>query len=101
MLESCWSLRPAGIAIARTNCIAIPPFAHLAGDGYISEEDMTQTLRYLVGSTLTDEQVQTIISKVMVAAQADRRGMTFKQYQDALSDAHVGLTVDMPSGDGA
>lgn len=62
---------------------------------------MTQTLRYLVGSTLTDEQVQTIISKVMVAAQADRRGMTFKQYQDALSDAHVGLTVDMPSGDGA
>lgn len=62
---------------------------------------MAQTLRYLVGSTLTDEQVHSIIEKVMAAAHADSRGLTFKQYQFALSDARINMTVEIPAADGS
>lgn len=60
---------------------------------------MARTLRYLIGSTLTDEDLQTVIQSTMVAAKASPRGITFAQYQEALKDAPLSFKLEVPTSD--
>lgn len=70
-----------------------------AGDGFISEDDMAQTLRYLIGSTLAEAELRSVIERTMVAAGADAKGLTFAQYKEALGDTQLALNLEVPTGD--
>ncbi|KFM26967.1 Calcineurin subunit B [Auxenochlorella protothecoides] len=69
------------------------------GDGFISEDDMAQTLRYLIGSTLAEAELRSVIERTMVAAGADAKGLTFAQYKEALGDTQLALNLEVPTGD--
>jgi hypothetical protein len=72
----------------------------IAGDGSISEEDLTLILRQLAGSGLSDTEVGNLVRRVFAAAGAStERGMTFAEYREALGATHVALQVDIPAED--
>jgi serine/threonine-protein phosphatase 2B regulatory subunit len=65
----------------------------------VSTEDMGIVLRQLAGSSLSDDELHSIISKVMRAAADPRRGLTFPEYKAALDGAGVELRVEVPVED--
>lgn len=69
------------------------------GDGAISEEDMEIVLRQLAGSSLSDEELKSIIRKVMKNAAASDRGLTFAEYRAALEGQEISLHVEVPIDD--
>ncbi|KAL4424997.1 hypothetical protein ABPG77_002882 [Micractinium sp. CCAP 211/92] len=66
------------------------------GDGAISEEDMEIVLRQLAGSSLSDDELKSIIAKVMRSAGVGERGLTFPEYKAALEGLEVDLHVEVP-----
>ncbi|KAL4457899.1 hypothetical protein ABPG75_012764 [Micractinium tetrahymenae] len=69
------------------------------GDGAISEEDMEIVLRQLAGSSLSDEELKSIIAKVMRTAGVGERGLTFPDYKAALEGLEIDLHVEVPIED--
>ena len=71
-----------------------------AGDGAISEEDMTLILRQLAGSSLSEAEVGNLVRRVFAAAGAStERGLTFPEYREALAGTNIGLQVEIPVED--
>lgn len=71
-----------------------------AGDGAISEEDLTLILRQLAGGGLSEVEVGNLVRRVFVAAGANaERGLTFPEYRAALESTEVALQVDIPADD--
>ncbi|EFJ43382.1 hypothetical protein VOLCADRAFT_65983 [Volvox carteri f. nagariensis] len=66
------------------------------GDGFISREDMSMMLKQLAGSTLSEEDRQDIIGRVLVlAGGADR--LDYAAFQTALSGADLAkMVVEVP-----
>eukprot|EP01012_Entosiphon_sulcatum_P020026 TRINITY_DN2499_c1_g1_i5.p1 TRINITY_DN2499_c1_g1~~TRINITY_DN2499_c1_g1_i5.p1 ORF type:complete len:172 (-),score=36.49 TRINITY_DN2499_c1_g1_i5:53-568(-) len=52
------------------------------GDGYISNKDLFQVLQIMVGTNLTDVQLQQIVDKTFIEADKDRDGLiSFKEFE--------------------
>ncbi len=76
------------------------PRPALAGDGAISEEDLTLILRQLAGGGLSDGEVGNLVRRVFAAVGAStERGIAFVEYREALAGTRVALQVEVPAED--
>ena len=61
------------------------------GDGKISNKDLFQTLQIMVGSNLTDVQLQQIVDKTFIEADTDRDGyISFPEFEKVVNDSDFG-----------
>ncbi len=63
----------------------------LNGDGYISNGDLYNSLKMLVGDNLTDIQVQQLADRTMIAADKDMDGkISYEEFVDFVKDIKIG-----------
>jgi hypothetical protein len=60
---------------------------------------MEVVLRQLAGRCLSDEELHSIMRKVMSGAADPQRGLTFPEYRAALEGTDVELHVEVPADD--
>lgn len=66
------------------------------GDGIVAREDMLIMLRQLAGSTLSDEDLNSVVDQVFKAA-GKPGGLDLSAFREALKDADLsGMAVDIP-----
>merc|ERR1712216_664468 len=64
-------------------------------DGFISNGDLFQVMKMMVGDNLTDEQLQQLVDRQIRNADKDYDGLiSFQEFKDAVKD--VGCPVDSP-----
>ena len=60
-------------------------------DGYISNKDLFECLQVMVGSNLTDSQLQQIVDKTFIEADKDRDGLiSFDEFESAVEESDFG-----------
>mmetsp|Transcript_112209 Transcript_112209/g.194857 ORF Transcript_112209/g.194857 Transcript_112209/m.194857 type:complete len:177 (-) Transcript_112209:93-623(-) len=60
-------------------------------DGYISNKDLFECLQVMVGSNLTDSQLQQIVDKTFIEADKDRDGLiSFDEFQNVVEESDFG-----------
>ena len=67
-------------------------------DGYISNGELFQTLKLMVGSNLKDKQVQQIVDKTILYADKDGDGkINFEEFCEVVgnTDVHKKMVVDV------
>ena len=67
-------------------------------DGYISNGELFQTLKLMVGSNLKDQQVQQIVDKTILYADKDGDGkINFEEFCEVVgnTDIHKKMVVDV------
>jgi serine/threonine-protein phosphatase 2B regulatory subunit len=63
----------------------------LNGDGYISNGDLYNSLKMLVGDNLTDIQVQQLADRTIIAADKDMDGkISYEEFVDFVKDIKIG-----------
>lgn len=60
---------------------------------------MEIVLRQLAGSSLSDDELHSIVARVLRAAADPQRGLTFAEYRAALEGVGAELHVDVPIED--
>ncbi|EPY33482.1 protein phosphatase 3, regulatory subunit [Strigomonas culicis] len=67
------------------------------GDGKISNKDLYETLRIMVGANLTGVQLQQIVDKTFIEADADRDGyITFEEFEVMAASSDFGDRLNLP-----
>jgi hypothetical protein len=63
-------------------------------------EDMELMLRHMGGSSLSEHEIRTIATKVMIAAGVGSKGsMNFAEYKAAVAGMPINLHVEIPADD--
>ena len=61
------------------------------GDGKISNRDLFRTLQVMVGSNLTDVQLQQIVDKTFIETDTDRDGfISFAEFEKTVTGSDYG-----------
>ena len=59
-------------------------------DGYISNGELFQVLKMMVGNNLNDVQLQQLVDRTIIKADKDRDGkISFEEFQDMVQDLDV------------
>jgi len=65
-------------------------------DGYISNGDLFQTLKILVGDNLTDIQLQQLVDRTLIAADKDMDGkISFEEFCEYCKDMKIAEMFSM------
>jgi Ca2+-binding EF-hand superfamily protein len=68
-------------------------------DGYISNGELFQVLKTMVGNNLTDKQLQQIVDKTIFYADQDGDGkISFKEFCDIAGELDVKMVITIPKG---
>ena len=70
------------------------------GDGYISRDDMAHVLQQRAGASMSDAEVEEIISRVMEESGSKDGRISFENYSRAFNDVtNFSMDTDIPSDD--
>jgi serine/threonine-protein phosphatase 2B regulatory subunit len=66
------------------------------GDGYLSNGDLFNCLKMLVGDNLTDIQVQQLVDRSILAADKDLDGkLSYTEFEEFVKDMKIGEMFSM------